>query len=221
MIGLVTRGESIIAAGPTGVLVQNWDGTYMMASADEQSAWNLLNLIDPDHCDCIVVHADYAVHLVEQRFGFDRHTRCIASAYYGAPLPQSPRTDLSIQPLTPQWADLVSANYHLDGPDYIRTRIDAGEMWGAFRDNDLLGFIGLHEEGSMGMLDVFDQYRRHGVAEYLMIDLANRMLAQGHTPHDHIIVGNLASESLQRKLGFSISTRTLTWMSRGNHGPAN
>jgi len=221
MIGLVTRGESILAAGPTGVLVQNWDGTYMMASADEQSARNLLDLIDPDHCDCIVVHEDSTVGLVEQRFGFDRHTRCIASAYYGAPLPQSSRTDLSVQPLTPQWVDLVSANYHLDGPDYIRTRIDAGEMWGAFRDNNLLGFIGLHEEGSMGMLDVFDQYRRHGIAEYLMIDLANRMLAQGHTPHDHIIVGNLASESLQRKLGFSISTRTLTWMSRGDHGPAS
>ena len=219
MIDLVTRGESILAAGPAGVLIQNWDGTYMMAATDEDSARRLLNLISPDHCECIVVHNDSAVGLVEERFGFDRHTRCIASAYYGAPLPQSPRTDLSIHPLTPQWVDLVSASYSLDGPDYIRTRIDAGEMWGAFLGDDLAGFIGLHEEGSMGMLVVFEQYRRQGIAEYLMIDLANRMLAQGCTPHDHIIVGNLASESLQRKLGFSISTRTLTWMSRGTHGP--
>ena len=221
MIGLVTRGESIRAAGPTGVLVQNYDGTYMMASADEDSARRLLDLIDPGQCECIVVHDDYAVGLVEERFGFDRHTRCIASAYYGSPLPQSLRRDIHIQPLTPQWVDVVSENYTMDGPDYIGTRIDAGEMWGAFHGNDLLGFIGLHEEGSMGMLTVFDQYRRHGVAEYLMTDLANRMLAQGRIPHDHIIVGNLASESLQRKLGFSISTRTLTWMSRGNHGPVS
>jgi len=219
MIGLATRGESILAAGPEGVLIRTQDGTCMMASADEASARRMLDLIEPDQCGCMVVHEDYAIGLVEERFGFDRHTRCIASAYLGAPLPQSGRTDLSVRPLTLEWADIVAANYHMDGPAYIRTRIDAGEMWGAFHDNGLTGFIGLHEEGSMGMLTVFDRYRRHGIAEYLMIDLSNRMIARGLTPHDHIIVGNLASESLQRKLGFSISTRTLTWMSCGDRGP--
>ena len=219
MIGLVTRGESILAAGPAGVLVRTGDGTCVMASRDEDSAHAMLGLVNPDRCACMVVHEDYAIGLVESRFGFDRHTRCIASAYLGASLPQSGRTDLSVAPLTPEWADTVSANYHMDGPDYIRTRIQAGEMWGAFHGDDLLGFIGLHEEGSMGMLTVFEQYRRQGIADYLMTDLANRMIARGLTPHDHIIVGNLASETLQRKLGFSISTRTLTWMSRGDHGP--
>ena len=219
MIGLVMRGESIVTAGETGILIHTQGGTYMMASADEDSARHMLDLIDPDHCEAIVVHENYAVDLVEEKFGFNRHTPCIASAYLGAPLIQSERTDLSVQPLTETYVDIVSDNYNMDGPDYIRTRIQAGEMWGGFLGEELAGFIGLHEEGSMGMLVVFDQYRRQGIAEYLMIDLADRMLAQGRTPHDHIIVGNLASETLQRKLGFSISTRTLTWMSRSNHGP--
>jgi len=219
MIGLVMKGESILAAGGEGVLIRTQDGTYMMASADEHSARRMLDMIGPGHCGCIVVHEDFAVGLVEEQFGFDRHTCCIASAYLGSPLPQSKRTDVSIRPLGPTWTGVVAENYHMDGPDYIRTRIDAGEMWGAFRGKELTGFIGLHEEGSMGMLVVFEHYRRQGIAEYLMIDLSNRMIGQDRIPHDHIIVGNTASESLQRKLGFSISTRTLWWMSRGDRGP--
>jgi len=222
MLDVATRPcSTVLAAGPTGVLLRTGAGTAMMASADEDSAKTLLGLLDPSRCDCIVVHEEHAVPLVEERLGFDRHTCCIASAYLGAALPQSSRTDLSVVPLKEDWVGVISENYSMDGPDYIRARIDAGEMWGAFRDAELLGFIGLHEEGSMGMLQVFEPYRRQGVAEYLVTDLANRMLAQGRVPHDHIILGNLASEALQRKLGFSISTRRLWWMSHGDHGPCS
>jgi len=222
MIDSVVRGAStILAAGPSGVLLRTESGTCLMASADEDAARAMLDMLDPSLCPVIVVHEDYAISLVEEKLGFDRHTGCLASAYMGSTLPQSERTDLSIEALGPQWVDTISRNYHMDGAPYIRGRIDAGEIWGAFRDEELTGFIGLHDEGSMGLLVVFDQYRRQGIAEYLVVDLANRLLAQGRTPHDHIIVGNTASESLQRKLGFTISTRTLCWMSRGDRGPCS
>jgi len=219
MIGLVTRGDMIVDAGADGVLLRTPGQTWMMASANEDCARRMLGLVDPSHCQCLVVHEEYAIGLVQELFDFTRHTPCIASAYLGDTLPQSARTDLHVMPLGVEWTDTIAANYTMDGPAYIRARIEAHEVWGGFMGGNLVGFIGLHEEGSMGMLDVFENYRRRGVAEYLMIDLANRMLADGRTPHDHIIVGNIASESLQRKLGFSISTRRLCWMSRCDHGP--
>lgn len=212
-------GSRILADGPAGVLMSIENGTYLMASADEESAQALISLIDPAQCESIVVHEHYAVALIDDQLGFHRHTACLSSAFLGDHLPRSERTDLRIEPLGPQWADAVSDNYDMGGPSYVRSRIDAGQMWGAFRDTELAGFIGTHEEGSMGILYVFDRFRRQGIAEYLVTDLADRILTQGRVPYDHIIVGNTASEALQRKLGFSISTRQLWWMSRGDHGP--
>ena len=45
------------------------------------------------------------------------------------------------------------------GRDYVAERLAAGAMTGAFLDGVLAGFIGIHEEGSIGMLEVLPAYR--------------------------------------------------------------
>lgn len=46
-------------------------------------------------------------------------------------------------------------------------RLRAGVMLGAFLRDRPAGFIGLHEEGSMGMPEVLPEFRRMGVARAL------------------------------------------------------
>lgn len=36
-------------------------------------------------------------------------------------------------------------------------------MLGAYLHEELVGFIGVHDTGSMGMLEVLPQVRRHGI----------------------------------------------------------
>ena len=77
------------------------------------------------------------------------------------------------------YAKLIDENYDLADEEEITAQLDAGVIFGAFVDGELAGFIGRHDEGSVGMLFVFPQFRRLGVAEALERNYVNRELAQG------------------------------------------
>ena len=92
-----------------------------------------------------------------------------------------------------------------DNPDYIIERIEAGAVYGAFFGdntaddtiNTLAGIIGIHEEGSIGMLYVKPQYN-------------------GWIPYGQIIVGNEASMKLQESMGLHFSKSSVYWMTKNN-----
>ena len=87
-------------------------------------------------------------------------------------------------------------------------------MYGIFVEDELAGFIGEHDEGSMGMLEVFPAYRRQGLGLALESFQINRILEEGRMPYDQVILGNEKSLSLQKKLGMTITKDTVTWLKR-------
>ena len=109
-------------------------------------------------------------------------------------------------------ADLHSLYSHEIGREYIECRLAAGEMFGAFKDGELAGFIGLHEEGSMGMLEVLAAFRRMGVGSLLVATLCRFLMERGLTPFSQFTVDNLASRALHESMGFSISTEFVFWL---------
>lgn len=111
-----------------------------------------------------------------------------------------------------------------DNPDYIIERIEAGAVYGAFfsdnTDNDtintLAGIIGIHEEGSIGMLYVKPEYRHRKLATALETYAFNRALENGWIPYGQIIVGNEASMKLQESMGLHFSKSSVYWMTKNN-----
>ncbi|MCM1027889.1 MAG: GNAT family N-acetyltransferase [Roseburia sp.] len=104
-------------------------------------------------------------------------------------------------------------DHYVDQPeDCIRERIRDGMMYGAFAEGRQIGFIGIHKEGSMGMLFVEEAFRRQGVGEALEAYCVNRHLERGWIPYGHTMEGNLASERLQEKLGFYKASQKICWM---------
>ena len=87
-----------------------------------------------------------------------------------------------------------------------------GVMRGAFAQGQLLGFIGMHSEGSVGMLEVLPPYRRRGVALALMSAMANHCLERGWVPFSQIFDGNTASLELHRRLGWTLCPEKLYWV---------
>jgi tRNA (guanine37-N1)-methyltransferase len=83
-------------------------------------------------------------------------------------------------------------------------------MWGAFDERcDLVGFIGLHADGAMGMLEILPKYRRRGYASELLATLADTLLARGWLPWGQIFCDNEASFALNEKLGMTVGTDRL------------
>ena len=78
-------------------------------------------------------------------------------------------------------------------------------------DGQLAGFAGVHEEGCIGMLEVAPQFRRRGVAEVLEAQVIAMQMERGKWPYVHVLVGNTASECLQKKLGMTVDEKLLYW----------
>ena len=118
--------------------------------------------------------------------------------YTGGPLPE-PEADIRV--LGPEAADFVHAHYHtVPDRDYILGRLTAGVMLGVFVDGAPAGFIGVHDDTSMGMLEVLPAYRRRGLGRALETALINRQLRRGILPWGEVFLDNVPSLRLQSGL---------------------
>lgn len=101
---------------------------------------------------------------------------------------------------------------HSHDINYLKNIINRGHLWGIFEDNVLAGFIGIHDEGSMGILEVKEKYKRKGYGCLLESYLINYFIDRGWVPYCQVIENNNASFALQRKLGLKISKKLSYWL---------
>jgi tRNA (guanine37-N1)-methyltransferase len=93
-------------------------------------------------------------------------------------------------------------------------------MFGIYDNNQLAGFIGVHSEGSIGMLEIFPEYRRRGFGYILEAFVIEKLLDLGYTPYCHVVEGNAPSYKLQEKLGYKKADKLSIWINI-NKNPSN
>lgn len=118
--------------------------------------------------------------------------------------------DMEFRPARMDDAEEVWHHYGMikdspDGVEYAKERIASGKLWCGFVKGRMVGFIGKHHEETMGMLEVFPEYRRHGYGNILIKSLCNQIIAEGRIPYCHIFEDNEASLNMQRHLGMWLS----------------
>ncbi len=138
--------------------------------------------------------------------GICKCTQAVFTRKEALPVPYKAIRQLDLSHL-----DYVKEHYN-SSEEHLKERLIAGAMYGAFDEDRLIGFVGMHEEGSMGMLFVEEEYRRKNIAVSLESFMINLQLTNGVTPYCHIIEGNEASLRLQEKLGLYFSDIPLWWM---------
>lgn len=122
---------------------------------------------------------------------------------------------VEVKVLGMEYLDFVAEHYHLaEGDGYVKERLQRQTIYGAFYKGELTGFIGIHCEGSVGMLEVLKEYRGKKLAMTLETDLFNRFIEQGMTPYGQVVADNEASYRLQQKMGLCLSKQTMIWMSK-------
>lgn len=214
----VRRGTGTVCyAAQDGALVavelEGGDGLtlYSLWARDEKTARRLCRLIPP-HPFSVTPHEASSLPALEETFGYRNFNPCRQAGYFSKePLPE-PESPFVVRPLGPEYLDQVSEHYHLTGADYVLGRLEAGVMIGAFTpEGALAGFMGTHDEGTLGLLEVLPPYRRRGVARLLQSHMTNRALARGEIPYGQIFEGNTPSLALQASLGFRVSRGYLYW----------
>lgn len=219
MMESLARGQGEILytdiwAGGESILIYDHDSRIcMMKAGDAQSGRKLAGCI-PSDTELVLILQPAVEELLREK-GWKTCGECVQVLY--TQKNTLPVRHKDIRKLFPDSAEAVCRRYKggfgTDG-GYIRERIAAGAMYGAYAEERLVGFAGIHTEGGMGMLYVEDSFRRQGIGASLEAYLINRMLERGWTPYAHILTGNEASLKLQEKLGLYKASKTFVWMEK-------
>ncbi|AGX44123.1 GNAT family N-acetyltransferase [Clostridium saccharobutylicum] len=216
MLECIRRGSAeILFASHDGVLLIDIPSQiYMIFTTNYQIAKRLLHSI-PQNIDIIVAHDKFSYNLLKIKFNFKKTILCYNSVYIKKTHIEIKNPIVEIRFLTNKYTNIITKNYckaEIVKDTYIENRLNANEMFGAFLNNNLCGFIGSHEEGSIGMLEVFPKYRKRGIGCALQIAATNYALANHRYPYGEIVEINTNSIALQRKLGFQLSSNKVYWL---------
>ena len=212
MIVPIKRGTAhILYADEGGVcLIDKNSGAYMMSVSSYETGIRLLNLL-PDE-GLFSFHQAFMLDSFKAKMRYTTLLTNYQAVYFSNDF-LSVDSCLVINPFKSSDFETVIHNYDIEaGADYLLKRIEEGELFGGYVNTTLIGFAGIHAEGSIGMLKVFPQYRRKGYGTALTCFLVNHQLSQGIMPFEQIGVTNDSSLKLAVKLGFTISAGYVYWM---------
>lgn len=94
--------------------------------------------------------------------------------------------------------------------DYLAKRLELGGGFFIEQDNQPVAWVMTHDDGSVGMVHVLDQYRGRGYARLLVQAMAQKVRQKGRPVFAHIEPVNFPSLSLFRSLGFEVRCK-VTW----------
>lgn len=237
MIEAVRRSQAEVFCVQRGVMLRDRiSGVYMVTAEDKDAGERLLSLAEPG-AEVFTCHQKFLAESVAARFGKSWISECYQMVYTKKQ-PFLEDWDVEIRPLDESFADRVFAHYNrLHTREEIGRFLRDGRIYGAFLDGKkpentalsegaagnpdngegcrqlFAGFIGTHEEGGMGMLEVFEPYRRRKIGLALEKYLINRTLEQGFTPYCQVFSDNEASIRLQEKLGLKACRKKIYWIS--------
>ncbi len=204
-------------AGSDGVLLEH-DDLFLLSAEDgtaEKFLPVLLSVLPQSRPSLVILHSDELLQPLKEAHGYHTIMDCCHAVYdRKEPISYSLPAGAEIRRLDESHIDFVHEHYHtVDDIDYIRERIEEG-MFGAFINGDCVGFVGTHDELSIGLLFVLPACRRLGLAFALEASMTNHLLSIGRLPFCQIQLQNAPSLALQKKLGFTVSDHPIYWLER-------
>ncbi len=214
---LYGKGENVIAYERTGEICL----MTAVSPQDGEKMVRFLGELNP-RISWFVVCQEFLAKQLGEMFPLRACEPCIQACYTRRePLPVRHG---DIRPLGEEALEYLCAHYCQedsgatqeisleDSREYLSERVRSGWMFGAYVEGKLAGFIGLHDEGSMGMLYVEETFRGRGLGAALESYLINRLRERDWTPFCQIYQDNSVSLALQEKLGLYLSGPVIRWL---------
>lgn len=227
MTELIARGqaERILFEDGCVCLRDLKSGAYFFSATEQQAGIRCLEKVknSQEKIELLVIHQEFMLEAARQICGLETSLKCQQAVYTRKeklPITGLYRLDgvqaeelPKIRRLDTTYLKEVCAHYHtMTEETYVEERLRQGEMYGAFFGEELAGFIGIHEEGSIGMLEVLEPYRGRKIGKALETYLINLQLEQGYTPFGQVVEGNEISTNLQKSLGLYFAKTLVYWM---------
>lgn len=209
---VLKRGTGEILADLDSALLvrDNVSGACFLACEDEAAGNALLESSVISDCSLLAVSDCALGQTVFERYGFSEKLECYQFAYYG----EKPAigTRLSVRAADEHDLPVLTEHYQMISPEELAEVVRRNSILLGYDQGRLVGFIGEHLEGSMGILYVLPEYRRRGYGTALQTCLIARTMENGFVPFGQVEKDNQKSLRLQEKLGMTRSDDLIVWM---------
>ena len=159
--------------------------------------------------DCMVLYDDGLIAFAAERYALHIDDKCRQVVWTKPKAPEIVEK-LGVRTANEEDGPLCFQIYR-GSPD-VRQAITDGKVLLGYEGEELAGMVGIHGEGSIGMLVVLPPFRRKGYGAELEKRLIARQLSEGFIPFVHVYLSNAASLALQTSIGMDVSEGTLTWL---------
>lgn len=156
----VRRGNAEILSAERGAVLlrEKNSGVYMLYARDYAPGEALLNLLleRDDVRELSVTRADLcrkAEELLGLRLDFEYY-----HVAYLENRPPEPAGRLEIRTPSEELAGVIADHYEYLNEEQVIAHIRRGHLFGGFLGDKLVGFIGEHPEGSIGILEVLPEF---------------------------------------------------------------
>jgi len=181
---------------------------YMLTTHNAEHGKALADSVHEDYYELMVRNESVQLYLTQQpKLGCSRPCRQVL---YREPI-VLPASELVMRHPAEEDFEKVAASYHILSREELRAHFDSDSFYGGYVGDELVGYIGIHSDGPIGMLTVLPEYRRHGYGKQLLGKLAIRLRNAGHFPYAQVYSDNYPSLDLQRALGADFSREMTCW----------
>ena len=209
LIYALEHGAEIIHFSKDGIMLK-YNDIYMLSIKDIHLATQLLN--DLNDCQMITIHNDRYQELIKEKFGLTQEIVAYQYGYLKNDVTVIDVPKIQIKNIGIEYYDFIKQNYStFIDEDYLLKRVQANVFIGAFDDDKIVGFAGIHEEGSIGFVEVIEAYRRKKIASMLETYMIDRLLKEKKVVYLQVDIDNLASMKMHEKLGYLRSSEIITW----------
>lgn len=212
----VRRGTMDVLYAENGtVLLRMKDGFLNFLATDNEEDAREALLANPNIRGC-VAHGELARDMLSSVLGLSYWKACVQYAYLSNEKPV-PDPRFTYRVLGPDDADYVKAHYKADFEN-IDEAISSQRLFGAELNGELVGFIGTHNDGSVGILEVDPAYRRLGIGTALEKYMFAKHMDEGRIAYGQVYIDNEGSLALQKSIGIDVGKTRLWWMFREPEG---
>lgn len=207
----LSRGVGeVLLAEEGAVVVDVPHGVRLVWARDRRLVRRALSCLGAAPVTCVCGERDVAREVGRAARGKARP--CELVVWRGEAPAVEPTRDL--RTLTPAYAGAIVAHY--SHPEFLRpgeleVLLAAGRVIGGFEEGRLVGFVGEHPHGSMGVLEVLPDARRRGWGSALAAAKIRQLLVEGRLPWAEVLPDNDASLALELSMGFDILESGRLW----------
>ncbi|MBQ7454909.1 MAG: GNAT family N-acetyltransferase [Clostridia bacterium] len=203
-------GEILEEQGRTLLAYDRVSGAHFLRCGGVEEGLSLLARHRERNIRLLMTFGEALGRAACERFGFADMFECYQVAWLSPP--PIFRQTLVLREAEEADLPLLTRVYDLISPEELAQVVKRRSLLLGYRGGALVGFIGEHLEGSMGLLYVFPAFRRQGAALELERHFIARTLEKGFIPFGQVEKNNRASLALQEKVGMARSENLNCWM---------